>query len=346
MSRYTKNMCKKVNQKENVQAYPYPSPKAGGAFKEETKSPQNSRSPANRGKGGGFSHKAAALPTDLHCYFQCPETFKKDYDLRLHLKLRHKNEHPDELRRAEEAAEEEICFVSRSGSKFQCAICQKMFTNDNTMYSHATKQHGMSWMDYKDKYGRCEVESAPFECKICGSVVKYTPNVVHSHLKQVHGLDWVKYLDRIRKLSRGEQPDELPQIERTECQICNSTVKYIKDHVWQVHKITEMEYQDRMDKVNRGLIPDELPSIETFICQICNVTVKGLREHVWNIHRLTESSYEERMEKINRGEDPGPLPGIELTQCKICSTSVKLFREHLKSAHKITRAEYEELFSE
>ena len=170
MSKYTKNMCKKVNQKENVQAYP--SPKPGRAFKEEMKSPnispQNSRSAGNR-RIGGFSHKAPSLPTDLHCYFQCPESFKKDYDLRLHLKLRHKNEHPDELQRAEEAAKEEICFVSRSGSKFKCAICQKMFTNDNTMYSHATKQHGMSWLDYKDKYGRGEVESAPFECKICGS---------------------------------------------------------------------------------------------------------------------------------------------------------------------------------
>ena len=27
--------------------------------------------------------------------------------------------------------------------------------------------------EYKDRFGRCETESAPFECKICGKVIKY-----------------------------------------------------------------------------------------------------------------------------------------------------------------------------
>ena len=63
-------------------------------------------------------------------------------------------------------------------------------------------KHNMVWREYKDQYGRCEVESAPFECKICGRVVKYDRNTVHTHLKNVHGINWAMYLDRIRRMRR------------------------------------------------------------------------------------------------------------------------------------------------
>jgi len=56
-------------------------------------------------------------------------------------------------------------------------------------------------------------------------------NTVHTHLKNVHGINWAMYLDRIRKLRRGEEPAELPQIEMTECRVCNVNVKYLKDHL-------------------------------------------------------------------------------------------------------------------
>merc|ERR1719225_928230 len=143
-----------------MMAYPPESPQD---FKQEAKygayspglSPQGMAngkrsSGGSMGKGrasGGFSHKAPALATDIQCYFGCPETFKKDFDLRLHLKLRHKNEDPNELRKAEAAAEDEISFVRRSGSKFQCAICPKSFGSDSTMGGHAKKIHGIPWLE-------------------------------------------------------------------------------------------------------------------------------------------------------------------------------------------------------
>ena len=102
-------------------------------------------------------------------------------------------------------------------------MCGKEFNNDHAMYEHVKKQHNIPWLEFKEKYGRCEVESAPFECKICGSVIKYTRRVVHNHIKQVQGLYWPQYLDRIRRMAR-EQPEELPEIEGFECQICNASV--------------------------------------------------------------------------------------------------------------------------
>ena len=70
------------------------------------------------------------------------------------------------------------------------------------------------------------MESAPFECKICGRVVKYDRNTVHTHLKNVHGITWAIYLDRIRKERRGETLDDLPALETHECKVCNVSVKY------------------------------------------------------------------------------------------------------------------------
>jgi len=187
---------------------------------------------------------AEPLSTDLQCYFNCEEVFKKDYQLHLHLKLRHRNEDPGEIERAYEAANEEIALTRRSASLFTCAMCPRVFNDNGAFYGHIQNKHEISYRDYKEKYGRCETESQPFECKICGKVIKYDRNTVHTHLKNVHGINWTKYLDRIRKLRRGLEPDPLPVMKMVECRVCNVSVKYLKEHLRNAHKITEKEYQE------------------------------------------------------------------------------------------------------
>jgi hypothetical protein len=201
-------------------------------------------SPNAISNNGGTSGGNSSLSTDMRCYFGCDEMFKKDYQLHLHLKLKHRNVDTNELRRAYQAADEEIALTRRSGSTFQCAICPKTFNDNGAFYGHIQSKHNMQWKDYKDQHGRCEVESAPFECKICGRVVKYDRNTVHTHLKNVHGITWVIYLDRIRKMRQGEVPDDLPSIETFECRVCNVSVKYLREHLKNVHKITEAEYEE------------------------------------------------------------------------------------------------------
>merc|ERR1712223_901996 len=195
--------------------------------------------------GGGFSHRATASAADMHCYFECPETFKKDADLRIHLKLRHKNEDESELRRAYQAAEEEIALVSMNSSTFQCAICTKKITNRQTFYDHTKKVHDLPWLQYKAQYGDSEVESSAFECKICGRVVKYVRESISKHLRLVHAITWPQYLERIRKMRKGEMPQqELPSIAMFECKVCSAAVKFVfrHAHLKRVHKITESEY--------------------------------------------------------------------------------------------------------
>ena len=201
-------------------------------------------SPNSAAVNGVNSGGNSSLSTDMRCYFGCDEMFKKDYQLHLHLKLKHRNEDPIEIKRAYQAADEEIALTRRSGSTFQCAVCPKTFNDNGAFYGHIQSKHNMQWKDYKDQYGRCEVESAPFECKICGRVVKYDRNTVHTHLKNVHGITWVIYLDRIRKMRQGEVPDDLPSIETFECRVCNVSVKYLREHLKNVHKITEAEYEE------------------------------------------------------------------------------------------------------
>lgn len=187
---------------------------------------------------------AEHLSTDLQCYFGCDEVFKKDYQLHLHLKLRHRNEEPEELEKAYEAANEEIMLTRRSASLFNCALCPKVFNDNGAFYGHIQNKHDISYRDYKEKYGRCETESQPFECKVCGKVIKYDRNTVHTHLKNVHGINWEKYLDRIRAVRRGLEPEPLPVMKMVECRVCNISVKYLKEHLRNAHKITEKEYRE------------------------------------------------------------------------------------------------------
>ncbi len=207
-----------------------------------------------------ITSSSSSSSTDLHCPFGCDnETFKKDYQLHLHLKLKHRNEPAEELKRAYEAVEEEIALTRRSASVFQCALCEKQFNDNGAFYNHISSKHSMQWKDYKEQYGRCEVESAPFECKICLRVVKYDRNTVHTHLKNVHGINWQMYVERLRKIRNGEQPDELPQIEVTECKVCNSNVKYLREHLKNVHKITEQDYASLFEAEMREEQRDKKP---------------------------------------------------------------------------------------
>ena len=83
-----------------------------------------------------FSFAVGGLSTYLQCYFGCDESFKKDYQLHLHLKLKHRNEEPKELEKAYEAAEEEIALTRRSASIFNCALCPKTFNDNGAFYGH------------------------------------------------------------------------------------------------------------------------------------------------------------------------------------------------------------------
>ena len=227
----------------------------------QTKSPiaATTKSP---GGAGGLKRKRVRkekseeveepLSTDLQCYFQCDEVFKKDYQLHLHLKLRHRDEPADQLEKAYEAANEEIALTRRSASLFTCALCPRIFNDNGAFYGHIQNKHDISYMEYKRQYGRCETESQPFECKICGKVVKYDRNTVHTHLKNVHGINWTRYLDRIRALRRGQEPEPLPKLKMVECRVCSVSVKYLREHLKNAHKITEQEYMQLFSEDGEG----------------------------------------------------------------------------------------------
>ena len=96
---------------------------------------------------------SVALSTDLQCYFGCDESFKKDYQLHLHLKLKHRNEDPQELAKAYEAAEEEIALTRRSASIFNCALCPKTFNDNGAFYGHiqvSTNSASRLWLPFLD----------------------------------------------------------------------------------------------------------------------------------------------------------------------------------------------------
>jgi len=206
-------------------------------------------------KQNGESLVVEPLSTDLQCYFSCKEVFKKDYQLFLHLKLRHRLEPRGELEKAYAAAHEEIALTRRSGSLFNCALCPRIFNDNGAFYGHIQNKHHTSYREYKLQYGRCETESQPFICTICSKTIKHDRNTIHTHLKNVHGINWTRYLDRIRKLRRGVCPDPLPTLHLEECKVCNVSVKYLRDHLRNAHKITEKEYQELFLDIKKSSSP-------------------------------------------------------------------------------------------
>ena len=86
----------------------------GGGVGQKPKPVSNAFSPVvtpTQTLNAGTPGSSSALSTDLRCYFGCDELFKKDYQLHLHLKLKHRDEDPEELKAAYEAADEEIALT-------------------------------------------------------------------------------------------------------------------------------------------------------------------------------------------------------------------------------------------
>merc|ERR1712090_77444 len=83
-------------------------------------------------------HPAPSFSTDLHCYFQCSETFKRDYDLRQHPRGRHQNEPPLEYRNALQALEDEVYFVNSKLEK------NKIVKMEDFMKSERTENESLS----------------------------------------------------------------------------------------------------------------------------------------------------------------------------------------------------------
>jgi predicted transcriptional regulator len=270
--------------------------------------------------------------TDLHCPFNCAEAFKKDYQVHLHLKLKHRNEPEDVLKKAYDAVDEEIELTKRSASIYHCALCDKQFSDN--FYSHISTKHGMQWKEYKDKFGRCEVESANFECSICSRVVKHDRNTVHTHLKNVHGINWQIYMERMRKLKKGEEPDELPQIETTLCQVCNVSVKYLKEHLRNAHKITEQEYETLFESESQEQPSGSSASGLGFGSRISISRIP--RQQQLQDPTLAEPEAETQF------EDPPPKPpksdihdktNKRCSSCNIAFDSRRSFIEHCTTVH-------------
>ena len=64
------------------------------------------------------------------------------------MKLRHCNKDENELRRAWQAAEQEIAIVKRSASTFQCAMCPNKFAAKGSVSRYVRNAHKKNWFKY------------------------------------------------------------------------------------------------------------------------------------------------------------------------------------------------------
>jgi len=243
--------------------------------------------------------------SDLQCYFNCGEVFKKGYDLELHLKLRHKDENPQELARAAEAAKFEIALTRRSGTVYKCAICAKTVQGWSPFWEHIRK-HKVNFHDYRAQYGKCKIESASFQCRICDKVLEYETNIIHKHLQGVHSINWTQYLARVRNVFRGIEQEPLPEVILEQCKLCDQRVKYLKEHLKNKHGI-----------------------IKKVPCRICDQSFKYLQTHLKRKHGITKDEYDQFLSD-REGGDMSPtldlnenvqVPEMAHTECSAMDIS-------------------------
>ena len=88
------------------------------------------------------------------CMF-CSEQFRKDYKLKLHLMMEHKDQ-PQELM---EKAKEELVKAKLDGCVHMCQICRNKYNSIANFTRHIKDVHQMTRNEYKEQYGDSEVNN-------------------------------------------------------------------------------------------------------------------------------------------------------------------------------------------
>ena len=93
------------------------------------------------------------------CHF-CNEQFRKDYKLKLHLMLNHKNEDPEEMEKAKEV----LTKAKLDGCVHKCGLCGSKYNSVANFTRHIKDVHQITRAHYSEEYGSSEVS---FKCQFC-----------------------------------------------------------------------------------------------------------------------------------------------------------------------------------
>ena len=87
---------------------------------------------------------ANSFSTMFTCFF-CNEQFRKDYKLKLHLMLNHKNERPEDMAKAKE----ELTKSKLDGCVYKCAMCGSRYNSVANFTRHIKDVHEMNRTQYR-----------------------------------------------------------------------------------------------------------------------------------------------------------------------------------------------------
>ena len=99
---------------------------------------------------------ANSFSTTFTCYF-CNEQFRKDYKLKLHLMLNHKNERPDDMAKAKE----ELTKSKLDGCVYKCAMCGSRYNSVANFTRHIKDVHEMNRTQYRGMYNYYNLSYIP-----------------------------------------------------------------------------------------------------------------------------------------------------------------------------------------
>ena len=133
-------------------------------------------------------------------------------------------------------------------------------------------------------YGKPEISSTQFTCRLCSRSMKRTRNIVTVHMKTVHGVSWQAYMAKTRPGAPDSDMED--HVELFKCALCEKQVKGKKQHLTRIHKIDMQVYDSYVNKLELG---EKVPELHN--CKICNRVCLELEKHVKICHRIEMDEY-------------------------------------------------------
>jgi len=277
-----------------------------------------------------------AFSTTFTCSL-CNEHFKRDCDLKIHIRLVHRDESDSKV----EQALEDISHSKLDGCVYQCKICGNKFNTSTSFMRHAKEIHGLGLKEYNLKYGSAEIISGVFQCKICRKSLKHTRNIITSHMKLVHQISWQEYHSRInennaetvcRPLDERVQ-EETSSVVIFQCALCDSKVKLKRQHLDKAHSMDEEVYESFLLKGSNGDVKTLVDG--AVLCKLCKKLSMDIKKHLKLSHKMMTV---EQYDMIPSNEEEKDIDDVTRRKCYFgCDGQFKReidLQVHIKLNHK------------
>ena len=228
---------------------------------------------------------------------------------------------------------------------FKC-FCNEVKNSKTKMFHHVRQQHGMSWRNYKDKYGDPLFVKVEHCCKICNKMFLLNDMDARDHLKteNLHpGLSTPRLVDYYSKhiLNNGpkQNSDQQKQLIAGKDNFKHPQVQVSRERKTSSDVSSNLGYEENINHVLDPTVASRIGQ-SNLVVKKQSVKKSGISsERLYLLDKCTEST-SESVKKM-----ASDWVHKNVYKCKICKNNVEYsvkanFLTHLRRAHQILGSKY------